>query len=108
VDDITRRGAIALAAAAGAAAVIGGTIAADEKPKGDGKLPAKAEPAKGQAGGPRVELAQQELALMRVRLQNPPRARIDPEFRDLLVGQLEAIEGLLQGKPVARLVDRGI
>ena len=98
MDDITRRGAIALAVAAGAAAVIGGTSAADDKPKGDGKLPAKAEPAKEQAVGPRVELAQQELALMRVRLQNTPRAKIDPEYRDLLAGQLEAIEGLLEGK----------
>ena len=35
MDDITRRGAIALAAAAGAAAVIGGTSAADEKPRAD-------------------------------------------------------------------------
>lgn len=57
MDDFTRRGVIALAAAAGAAAMIGGTSTADEKPKGDGKPPAKAEPAKGQAVGPRVELA---------------------------------------------------
>lgn len=36
---------------------------------------------------------------MRVRLQNTPKAKIDPDFRDFLIGNLKGIEGLLEGKP---------